>query len=236
MDAPGRTVQTVRRYFQNSERRSNPTWRCSMGDGRMTVGNVEVSHLYDLVADLPHDAGPTLPDRAGRSVGAVPPRVSRPVRRGQRLALPRRLLPHPSQARTILVDTGVGPSSLGLATWLGTGGELPERLRAAGVVSRGRGDGGVHPPAPGPRRLESPAGGWPVPADLPARSLRGPPGGLGNVPPTRSAAGDGRRRPGLRPGDAHAAGGPGRAGPGRRRAQPHRGGDASTRRATRRAA
>ena len=35
--------------------------------------------------------------------------------------------------RTLLVDTGVGPSSLGMATWLQTGRQLPERLRAAGV-------------------------------------------------------------------------------------------------------
>jgi glyoxylase-like metal-dependent hydrolase (beta-lactamase superfamily II) len=102
-------------------------------DHRMTVGNVEVTHLYDLVADF----GMTL-DQLFPTVTAEawePYRRAYPSLFGEGNAwryhagcyLIR------SRGRTILVDTGVGPSSLGLATWLGTGGELPERLRAAGV-------------------------------------------------------------------------------------------------------
>src|SRR5262245_3347710 len=112
---------------QYSERRIYPAWRCSVGDHGMTVGNVEVTHLYDLVADF----GMTL----DQLFPTVPAEAWEPYRRaypslfgegntwgyhaGCYLIL--------SRGRTILVDTGVGPSSLGLAKWLGTtGGELPE--------------------------------------------------------------------------------------------------------------
>ena len=160
-----------------------------MGDASMTVGNVEVSHLYDLVADMPMTLDQLFP--------TVPAEAWEPYRReypglfgsGNTWRYHAGCYLIRSAGRTILVDTGVGPSSLGLATWLGTGGELPEPTPRGRRLPRGCGDGGVHPSAPGPRRLEPPAGRGPVPADLPARSLRGPPGGLGDLPSTRGAGG-----------------------------------------------
>jgi glyoxylase-like metal-dependent hydrolase (beta-lactamase superfamily II) len=99
----------------------------------MTVGNVEISHLYDLVADMPLTLDQLFP--------TVPSEAWEPYRReypglfgaGNTWRYHAGCYLIRSQGRTILVDTGVGPSSLGLATWLGTGGELPDRLRAAGI-------------------------------------------------------------------------------------------------------
>ena len=104
-----------------------------MGDGRITVGSVQISHLYDLVVDFPLTLDQLFP--------SVPAEAWEPYRR----AYPDLFGPgnawryHAgcyllrSRGRTILVDTGVGPSSLGMATWVGTDGQLPDRLRAAGA-------------------------------------------------------------------------------------------------------
>lgn len=104
-----------------------------MSDGKMTVGNVEISHLYDLVADFPLTLDQLFP--------AVPAEAWEPYRQ----AYPELFGPNNawryhagcylirSDGQTILVDTGVGPSSLGLAAWIGTGGALPDRIREAGV-------------------------------------------------------------------------------------------------------
>ena len=99
----------------------------------MTIGNVEVTHLYDLVADFRMTLDQLFP--------TVPAGAWEPYRRAYPSLFGEGNAWHyhagcyliRSRGRTILVDTGVGPSSLGLATWLGTGGELPEQLRAAGV-------------------------------------------------------------------------------------------------------
>src|SRR5687768_2286135 len=107
--------------------------RYNMGDASMTVGNVEVSHPYDLVADMPMTLVQLFP--------TVPSAAWEPYRReypglfgsGNAWRYHAGCYLIRSEGQTILVDTGVGPSSLGLATWLGTGGELPDRLRAAGV-------------------------------------------------------------------------------------------------------
>jgi len=99
----------------------------------MTVGNVEISHVYDLVADFPLTLDQLFPN--------VPAEASEPYRRdypelfgaGNAWRYHAGCYLIRSGGRTILVDTGVGPSSLGLAAWIGTGGELPDRLRAAGI-------------------------------------------------------------------------------------------------------
>jgi glyoxylase-like metal-dependent hydrolase (beta-lactamase superfamily II) len=104
-----------------------------MSDGSMTVGNVEVSHLYDLVADFPMTLEQLFP--------TVPPAAWEPYRReypslfgpGNAWRYHAGCYLLRSGGRTLLVDTGVGPSSLGMAAWVQTGGQLPERLRAAGV-------------------------------------------------------------------------------------------------------
>ena len=104
-----------------------------MADRSMIVGNVEVSHLYDLVADMPMTLDQLFP--------TVPAEAWEPYRReypglfgsGNTWRYHAGCYLVRSRGRTLLVDTGVGPSSLGLATWLKTGGKLPDRLRAAGV-------------------------------------------------------------------------------------------------------
>jgi glyoxylase-like metal-dependent hydrolase (beta-lactamase superfamily II) len=100
----------------------------------MTVGNVEVAHLYDLVADMPMTLDqlfPTVPAEAWEPYRRAYPGLFGP---GNAWRYHAGCYLIRSRGRTLLVDTGVGPSSLGLATWLGTGGELPDRLRAAGVA------------------------------------------------------------------------------------------------------
>ena len=104
-----------------------------MGDGRMTVGNVEVSHLYDLVADFAMTLDqlfPTVPAEAWEPYRREYPSLFGP---GNAWRYHAGCYLIRSRGRTILVDTGVGPSSLAMATWLGTGGQLLDRLRAGGV-------------------------------------------------------------------------------------------------------
>jgi glyoxylase-like metal-dependent hydrolase (beta-lactamase superfamily II) len=97
------------------------------------VGDVEISHLYDLVADFPMTLDKAFP--------TVPAEAWEPYRREYPSLFGPGNVPHfhvgcyliRSRGRTILVDTGVGPSSRGMAIWLGTGGHLPDQLRSAGV-------------------------------------------------------------------------------------------------------
>src|ERR1700752_1597317 len=103
-----------------------------MSDTRIKVGDVEVSHLYDLVADFGltwDQAFPTVPAEAWE-----------PYRRAYPSLFGRGNVPRfhagcsliRTRARAILVDPGIGPASLGMAKLLGTSGHLPERLRSAG--------------------------------------------------------------------------------------------------------
>lgn len=104
-----------------------------MGAGKMTVGNVEISHVCDLIVDFPltlDQLFPTVSSEAWEPYRHEYPDLFGPGNTWRWHAggfLIR------SQGQTIVVDTGVGPSSMGLATWIGTGGDLPERLRATGV-------------------------------------------------------------------------------------------------------
>jgi glyoxylase-like metal-dependent hydrolase (beta-lactamase superfamily II) len=104
-----------------------------MADSRITVGDVEVSHLYDLVADFPltlDQLYPTVPVEAWEPYRREYPSLFGPGNAWRYHAGCYLLR---SRGRTLLVDTGVGPSGLGMATWLQTGGQLPERLRSVGV-------------------------------------------------------------------------------------------------------
>jgi glyoxylase-like metal-dependent hydrolase (beta-lactamase superfamily II) len=104
-----------------------------MVDHKMTVGNVEITHLYDLVADFGMTLDqlfPTVPTEAWEPYRRAYPSV---FGEGNAWRYHAGCYLIRSRGRTILVDTGVGPSSLGMATWLGTGGQLPDRLRAGGV-------------------------------------------------------------------------------------------------------
>jgi glyoxylase-like metal-dependent hydrolase (beta-lactamase superfamily II) len=104
-----------------------------MGDGRITVGDVEVSHLYDLVADFPMTLDqlfPTVPAAAWEPYRREYPSLFGP---GNTWGYHVGCYVIRAGGRTLLVDTGVGPSGLAMATWLGTAGQLPERLRSAGV-------------------------------------------------------------------------------------------------------
>jgi glyoxylase-like metal-dependent hydrolase (beta-lactamase superfamily II) len=105
-----------------------------MADGRMTIGDVEVGHLYDLVVDFPMTLDQVFP--------GVPAEAWEPYRRAYpslfgsdntwRFHAGCYLIR--SRGRMLLVDTGVGPPTLSMATWLQTGGQLPEQLRLAGVL------------------------------------------------------------------------------------------------------
>jgi glyoxylase-like metal-dependent hydrolase (beta-lactamase superfamily II) len=105
-----------------------------MSDSRITVGDVEISHLYDLVADF----GLTL----SQAFPTVPAEAWEPYRRAYPSLFGPGNVPRfhagcyliRSPGRTILVDTGIGPARLGMAKLLGTEGHLPERLRSAGVA------------------------------------------------------------------------------------------------------
>ena len=95
-----------------------------MGTSRITVGDVEISHLYDLVADFPMTLDHLFP--------TVPAQAWEPYRREYPSLFGPGNVPRfhvgcyliRSRGRTILVDTGIGPSSLGMALFLGTGGQL----------------------------------------------------------------------------------------------------------------
>jgi glyoxylase-like metal-dependent hydrolase (beta-lactamase superfamily II) len=104
-----------------------------MSDSRITVGDVEITLMYDLVADFGltwDQAFPTVPAEAWE-----------PYRRAYPSLYGRGNVPRfhagcyliRTRTRAILVDTGIGPASLGMAKLLGTEGHLPERLRSAGV-------------------------------------------------------------------------------------------------------
>jgi glyoxylase-like metal-dependent hydrolase (beta-lactamase superfamily II) len=105
-----------------------------MGDGSLTVGNVEISHVFDLIMDFPltlDQLFPTTSSEAWEPYRREYPDLFGPGNTWRWHAggfLVR------SQGQKILVDTGVGPSRMGLAAWLGTSGELLERLRAVGVT------------------------------------------------------------------------------------------------------
>jgi glyoxylase-like metal-dependent hydrolase (beta-lactamase superfamily II) len=104
-----------------------------MSGNRITVGDVEISHLYDLVADFGLTWEQAFP--------SVPAGAWEPYRRAYPSLFGPGNVPHfhagfyliRSRGRTILVDTGIGPAHLGMARLLGTSGRLPERLRSAGV-------------------------------------------------------------------------------------------------------
>ncbi len=100
---------------------------------RITVGDVEISHLYDLVADFRltlDQAFPTVPAEAWEPYRREYPSLFGP---GNVPRFHAGCYLIRSRGRTILVDTGIGPSSLGMARFFGTGGHLPDRLRSAGV-------------------------------------------------------------------------------------------------------
>jgi glyoxylase-like metal-dependent hydrolase (beta-lactamase superfamily II) len=107
-----------------------------MGDSSITVGDVEISHLYDLVADFP------FPRTLDRAFPAVPAEAWEPYRREYPSLFGPGNVPRfhvgcyliRARGRTILADTGVGPASLGMAKLFGAGGHLPDRLRSAGVL------------------------------------------------------------------------------------------------------
>jgi glyoxylase-like metal-dependent hydrolase (beta-lactamase superfamily II) len=105
-----------------------------MSAERITVGKVEVSHLYDLVADFPMTLDqlfPTVPATAWEPYRRDYPDLFGPGNAWRYHAGCYLLR---SGGRTLLVDTGVGPSTLGMAAWVQTGGQLPERLRTAGCA------------------------------------------------------------------------------------------------------
>jgi glyoxylase-like metal-dependent hydrolase (beta-lactamase superfamily II) len=107
-----------------------------MGDGRLAVGTVEVHHLYDLVADFPitlDQLFPSVPTEAWEPYRLEHPSLFGPGNTW-RFHVGSYLIRAPG--RTILVDTGVGPSSLGMAAWLGGSGHLLDQLRAAGVSTQ----------------------------------------------------------------------------------------------------
>src|SRR4051812_20429749 len=98
----------------------------------MRVGNVEVSHLCALVADMPMTLDklfPTVPSEAWEPYRREYPGLFGAVNTWRHHAVCFLIR---SRKRTILVDTGVGPSSLGMVMWLGTGGGGPPRLFTAG--------------------------------------------------------------------------------------------------------
>jgi glyoxylase-like metal-dependent hydrolase (beta-lactamase superfamily II) len=109
------------------------------GASSITVGDVQISHLYDLIADFP------FPRTLDQAFPAVPAEAWQPYRRQYPSLFGPGNVPRfhagcyliRSPGRTILVDTGIGPARLGMAKLFGTGGHLPDRLRSAGVPPEG---------------------------------------------------------------------------------------------------
>src|SRR5215207_10471802 len=98
-----------------------------MGDSRITVGSVEVSHLYDLVVDYPMPLDQLFPTVAAEAWD--PYRREYPSLFGPGNAWRYHAGSYVirSGGRTVLVDTGVAQA---YATWLQAAGQLPERLQA----------------------------------------------------------------------------------------------------------
>ena len=101
-----------------------------MGDSRITVGSVEVSHLYDLVVDYPMTLDQLFPNVSAEAW--EPHRREHPSLFGPGNAWRYHVGSYVvrSGGRTVLVDTGIAQ---GYATWLRAARQLPDRLRAAGV-------------------------------------------------------------------------------------------------------
>jgi hypothetical protein len=95
-----------------------------MSRSRITVGDVEIRQLYDLVADFPIPLDHAFP--------AASAEAWEPYRREYPSLFSPGNLPHfhvgcyliRSPRWTMLVDTGIGPASRGMATWLRTSGQL----------------------------------------------------------------------------------------------------------------
>lgn len=102
---------------------------------RRRVGNTEVLSLTDAVAPFPLPPGrafPTVSEEEWRRLrGLYPETFDGPGTLRVRISCGLVRTPE----HTILVDTGVGPSGTAFSRLLGTGGRLPERLRAAGVAA-----------------------------------------------------------------------------------------------------
>lgn len=104
-----------------------------MGDGKVTIGNVQIMGLSDAVVDFPMTLDQLFP--------TVSAEAWEPYRRRYPGVFGGPNVWHVdfgcyllrSQGRTILVDTGIGPASAPIAAFLQTGGRLLEKLRAEGV-------------------------------------------------------------------------------------------------------
>ena len=169
-----------------------------MSDGRMTVGNVEVSHLYDLVADFPMTLDQLFP--------TVPAAAWEPYRRQYPdLFGPGNVWRY--HAGCYLIRSGGGRSwwipALARPAWVWPPGSRPAVGSRSDSGRRappgGCRDGGLHPSAPRPCRLEPPGRGGPVSADLPASPLRRPSGGLGYLPAPGGPGGASLSRMSIRP-------------------------------------
>ena len=100
---------------------------------RLQVASTEILSISDTVATLPMSLGytyPTVSDEEWREIREVySDTFDGPETLKARIGCSFIRTPE----RTILVDTGVGPANTAFARFLGTGGELPERLRRLGV-------------------------------------------------------------------------------------------------------
>ena len=104
-----------------------------MADSKLTVGNVEIVGLSDAGLDFPFTLDQLFP--------SVPLERWEPYRQRYPEVFGGPNVWHAdfgcyllrSQGRTILVDTGIGPSNAPIAVVLQTGGQLLEKLRAEGV-------------------------------------------------------------------------------------------------------
>src|SRR5262245_29948482 len=105
-----------------------------MGDGRISIGNVEISHVYDLIVDFPVTLDQLFPTMSAETWEPYRRRYPNVFGAGNTWRWHAGSFLIRSRGQTILVDTGIGPSSMGFATWIGTGGELLEQLRVAGVA------------------------------------------------------------------------------------------------------
>ena len=104
-----------------------------MANSKITVGNVEVSHLYDLVADFPLTLDQLYPSVSAEAWQPYRERFPSLFGAGNTWRYHAGCYLIRSAGRTILVDTGVGPATLAMPGWVQATGQLPDRLQSAGV-------------------------------------------------------------------------------------------------------
>jgi glyoxylase-like metal-dependent hydrolase (beta-lactamase superfamily II) len=101
---------------------------------RLRVGKAEVVLLDDTIVRFPVPLDQLFPNAPADGWAPFRQRFPASFDDATTPRAPMRCYVVRSEGRTILVDTGLGPAGTSFASFVGTGGALPERLAAEGIA------------------------------------------------------------------------------------------------------